>query len=122
MVKEYGDTQLAIADGKILGPSGIVGWVDYGPDYIYVCFYHNKMIVAEHNNLDSVLTRLVRVRIMDLYFYAFRILCTGGVTAVLKWSEDNVVLVGITSGYYENGERIWTPASEIKSWPGEREK
>lgn len=122
MVAKYDHAQLAIADGKVLGPEGVVGWVDYGQDYIYVCFYHTRMVVAEYNNLDSVLIRLVRAHIMDWYFYAFKILCAGGVTAVIKWSGDDVVLVGITSGYYENGERIWTPASEIKSWPGQREQ
>lgn len=114
--------KLKIDSGKILSPDmEVVGWVDYGRNYIYVCFYRNKMIVAEYNNLDSVLTRLVDNKIRQQHYYAFRILCTGGVTAVIKLAEGDVVLVGLTSGYYENGKRIWTPANNISDWPGLKE-
>jgi hypothetical protein len=121
MVTDNDLSQLKISGGKILSPGGVVGWIDYGHNYVYVCFYQNKMVVAEYNNLDSVLTRLVTDKITQEYYYAFKIICAGGVTAIIKWVEDDVILVGITSGYYETGERIWTPAEDIKTWPGLRE-
>lgn len=111
---------LHIADGRILSPEGITGYVDYGRDYLYVCFYQGKIIVAEYDSLNSLLTHLVKARILEQYYYVFKILCTDGVTAVIRWSGD-IVLVGITSGYYETGERIWMAASEIQAWPGKRE-
>lgn len=112
---------LVITDGRILGPNnGIVGYLNYGEEYLYVCLYENKLIVAEHDRFDSRLIELVSSRIDEKYYYAFKILCIGGVTAVVKWESD-VVLVGLTSGYLASGERIWTKATDIKSWPGLKE-
>jgi hypothetical protein len=114
--------KLRIDSGRLLSPEGeTIAWIDYGRNYIYVCFYRNKMVLAEYNTLDSVLIRLTRAKIKLKYYYAFRILCAGGVTAVIKWIEDDIALVGITSGYYENGERIWTPAKNLRTWPGKKE-
>jgi len=112
---------LIISEGRILGPDGVVGYVDYGKDYIYVCIYDGKLVVAEYNTFDSILSRTVEKKIRESYYYAFKILCAGGVTAVVKWVSGDVVLVGAMYGYLENGERIWKDAAEISSWPGLKE-
>ena len=121
MIVENDESELEIVDGKIQSPDGVVGYTDYGHNYVYVCFHQNKLVVAEYNNLNSVLTRLVAERIMDCYYYAFKIICDRGVTAVIKWIDNDVYLIGVTSGYYANGERIWTSAADIKTWPGLKE-
>ena len=111
---------LTIVNEQILGPDGVVGYVDYGTEYVYVCFYKNKLVVAEHNTFDSIATRYVTELIRTKYYYAFKILCNGGVTAVLACLVDDIALVGITSGYLASGERIWRDAAEVTTWPGMR--
>lgn len=120
MVIQY-DNNLEIVKGRIQSQDGVVGYADYGDDFVYVCFYQGKLVVAEYNSFNSVLTRLVRQKIMDNYYYAFKILCSRGITAVIKWVEDDIVLIGGHAGYYANGARIWTKAADIKAWPGLKE-
>lgn len=112
-------SELTINDGIIKSSTGVVGYADYGKNYVYICFYNGKLVVAEFNNLDSVLCRLVHEKVMDSYYYAFKIICENA-TAVVKWVNDDVVLIGLMAGYYANGERIWTPSENI-NWPGLKE-
>lgn len=113
---------LVLKENTILSPEGIVGYVDYQPEYIYVCFYGQRLIVTENNSFDSTLTKLVTAKINDYYYYAFKIVCCGGATAIVKWVNNDIILVGVTLGYYANGKRIWTNASDITDWPGVREE
>lgn len=108
---------LKIQEGQIVGPNGIVGHIDYGEQYIYVCFFKNKLVVAERNSFDSITTRYATEIIKNKYYYAFKILCHGGVTAVAICLLDDIALVGVTSGYLANGERLWHDAADVK-WPG----
>lgn len=111
---------LRIDNEQILGPDGVVGYVDYGEQYIYVCFFRNKLVVAEHNTFDSITTRQVEHIIRDKYYYAFKILCQGGVTAVIEYLHDDIALIGATLGYLATGERLWHDSAEIPTWPGMR--
>lgn len=117
MNKRHPVFPLAIVDEHIVGPTGIVGYVDYGEQYVYVCFYDNKLVVAEHNTFDSIATRCAENIIRNKYYYAFKILCAGGATAVTKCLPKDIMLIGIISGYLENGTRVWYDASET-TWAG----
>lgn len=112
---------LVLKENTILSPEGVVGYVDYKPEYIYVCFYGSRLIVTENKSFDSTLTKLVETKINDCYYYAFKIVCAGGATAIVKWINNDIILVGVTLGYYANGKRIWTNASDITDWPGAKE-
>lgn len=120
MENEHPTLPLKIVNEQILGPDGVVGYVDYGRQYIYVCFFANKLIVTEYNTFDSIVARYVARIIKNKYYYAFKILCGGGATAVVSCLVDDVALVGVASGYLANGERIWTDAADIRTWPGMR--
>ena len=110
---------LTIINDRIVGPNGTVGYVDCGEQYIYICFYEGKLVVAEHNSLNSIITRYARKIIRKKYYYAFKILCHGGVTAVAKVTPDDIELVGVMSGYLASGERLWHDAIDVE-WPGAR--
>jgi hypothetical protein len=105
---------LRIKDDRIVGPKGIIGHLNYGDEYLYVCLFENKLIVSERDKFNSRLTELVSSKIDESYYYAFKILCNGGLTAIVKW-DDDVILVGVTSGHH------WTSAADIKAWPGKKE-
>jgi hypothetical protein len=109
---------LSIVDEQILGPDGVVGYVNCGDQYVYVCYFRNYLVVAESNSFDSITTRLVTSKIKEKYTYAFKILCRGGVTVVVDWIGDDIALIGITSGYLINGDRLWRGAADIPTWPG----
>jgi hypothetical protein len=112
---------LMIVNQQILGPDGVIGHVDYGEQYVYVCFFRNKLVVAEHNTFDSIVTRCVSERIREKYYYAFKILCGGQATAVIRCTSKDLVLVGVIAGYLVDGTRIWKPAKDITTWPGIKE-
>ncbi len=118
---KHPDLPLVLKSNMIVGPEGVVGYTDYRPEYIYVCFYNQRLIVTENHSFDSELTKLVADKINDCYYYAFKIVCAGGATAVIKWVDNDIALVGVTLGYYANGKRIWTSAADITDWPGAKE-
>lgn len=111
---------LTIDGDRVLGPDGVVGYVNCGEEYLYVFFFNDKMVVSERSSFDSIMTRLVNDKIREKYHYAFKIICRGGVTAVVDWISEDVALIGITSGYLKNGVRLWRDASDIPTWPGLR--
>jgi hypothetical protein len=110
---------LILKDGVIEDSNGrAVGYASYSDRYLYVFLYNDKLVVTEGDCFDSDLAQLVAGRINEKYDYAFRILCSGGVTAVVEWLLGDVVLLGATSGYLSNGDRIWINAEDITTWPG----
>jgi hypothetical protein len=112
---------LSIVDKQILGPDGVIGYVDHNEKYLYVCFFNNKLIVAEQNSFDSELITKTYDLIKQKYYYAFKIICGDGVTAVISWHNEDIVLIGVMLGYLLDGKKLWRDATDIKTWPGQKE-
>jgi hypothetical protein len=118
-MKTHPTLPLILKDGVVEDSAGnAVGYASYSDRYLYVFLYDDKLVVTEGDCFDSELAERVANRINERYDYAFRILCGGGVTAVVEWLLGDVVLLGVTSGYLSNGDRIWTNAEDIPTWPG----
>lgn len=116
-VVKHPSLPLYMAKGLVYDPTGdIVSHCDQG-DHFYVFFYRSNLVLSTNQRFQTTCTNEILKLINDKYLYAFQILCAEGVTAVIDW-VDEVVLVGITAGYLHNGDLIWTPASKI-TWPGQ---
>lgn len=109
---------LTLINDAIIDDGGnVIGHLNCGHHYLYVCFYTGKLVVAEHDTFVSPRIELVFNEISDEFFYAFKIICLGQTTAIVDWS-GSVELIGVTSGLLSNGQSLWTPATDIAFWPG----
>ena len=77
------------------------------------------MVVTEPDRWHSLRTGAIQKHIYSNDYYAFRIICSEGVSAAVEW-DKGVVLIGIMGGYLECGEPIWTPAADLHNWPGRK--
>src|ERR1044072_9721114 len=104
---------LYISNEEIFDDLGnLVGHLNCGDQYLYVVSYSSYLVVCEVDTFESELIDEVQAQIEDLYYYVFRILCSGGVTAVVAWDGD-VDLVGRQAGRDSTGGKIVTKGNNI---------